>query len=221
MSSGKLTVLLLKIAIEIVDLPMKNGHWKWLVHSVATMMCEMCWDINSNNPCTFIRSNHESFDFVKLGHTLLMEEVVLDVHGFLVRQIPKRHDFHQAVQFCGIHLTRFLADSPFRSSEEFQFLEPYISLLPKDHQHVKALLQTLWGGRIFNGPRLKAAGLSSNEGCSCGAAREDSVHTFKICPHFAETRPSNSWPLTTWCTAIFPYKPKPVSTATYDFLSKK
>ena len=27
--------------------------------------------------------------------------------------------------------------------------------------------------------------------------------------------------MTTWCTAIFPYKPNPVSTATYDFLPQK
>ena len=196
----------------------QSGASNGFANVLAFLFAELKWQIGDPTEGAIITEFGE-FAITSFSDNFFSDILAASLRTYLVNQQSPRHesgDVPPNTQVDGV-LTRFLLDSSCNRDETANFVLPFLPQLPRDFQYNRNLLTMALSGRIFTGPRLMAASLTTTDSCKGCGHRETHHHLFSECPQYAESRPENppETPSLSWNTGIIFGPPLDVSNGSF------
>eukprot|EP00435_Cladocopium_sp_Y103_P007524 s5196_g2.t1 len=170
----------------------KTGACNGFANVLAYLFSELGWQVISPEAGTSL-TEYGEFSIISFSDGFFSDILAASLRTYLVHQQSPRHEMGDIPPDSQVDsvLTRIILDSSCTQDEVAKFVTPFLSSLPRDFRYARNLLAMALSGRVFTGPRLQAASLSSSDACKGCGERETHHHLFSECPVFAATRPAS------------------------------
>ena len=170
---------------------------------LARIFKELHWE-PVGDTFVFQRQNDVDFNLNYGSQQFFSSELERSIRHRLFLQSAQRHENLWDVRDrpLDIPLMRFLVDNDMTDYDLSGVVASKLRSLPVSMQHARRILQFLFTGSMFDGPRKFNAGLATSDCCQHCFETATRLHIFQQCPYLQKPDIPDSVPNTSWTTGI-------------------
>ena len=170
---------------------------------LARIFKELHWE-PVGDTFVFQRQNDVDFNLNYGSQQFFSSELERSIRHRLFLHSAQRHENLWDVRDrpLDIPLMRFLVDNDMTDYDLSGVVASKLRSLPDSMQHARRILQFLFTGSMFDGPRKFKAGLATSDCCQHCFETATRLHIFQQCPYLQKPDIPDSVPNTSWTTGI-------------------